>query len=250
MLEPLESRLSDCTLEQFIWVRQCLAVLPEAPTFEQTAQRTTEIIHAAFRSSLVMVRIFITVPFGQLPRDTQAVVQHSASAYQVADLLRPETLVLSLAGTSGRQPMWNDRKLSRTHQGIPLISARFVQSIPMTSRLLHQMGVGVKWIDTKDVSMFEQHMASRLFYVPDAATAVDELSRKVIPDQDFVRTYGVKTVFGVGGSYVLQHNALLAMVVFCAEPVPKAVAELFSSVTTQLVAKTYSAVREGAIFRF
>jgi len=250
MLEPLESRLSDCTLEQFIWVRQCLGVLPEAPTFEQTAQRTTEIIYSAFRSSLVLVRLFITVPFGQLPRDTQTMVQEAAKAYEAADLLRPETLVLSLAGTAGSHPTWNDRRLSRTHQGIPLISSRFVQSIPMTSRLLHEMGMGVKWIDAADVSMFEQHMASQLFYVPDAATAVDGLARKVIPNQDFVRTYGVKTVFGVGGTYVLQQNPLLAMVVFCAEPVPKAVAELFSSVTTQLVAKTYSVVREGAIFRF
>jgi hypothetical protein len=250
MLEPLESRLSDCTLDQFIWVRQCLGVLPEAATFEQTAQRTTEIIYSAFRSSLVLVRIFITVPFGQLPRDTQTMVHDAARAYQVADLLKPETLVLSLAGTSGSQPTWNDRRLSRTHQGIPLISSRFVQSIPMTSRLLHQMGVGVKWIDGADMSMFEQNMASQLFYVPDAATAVDGLSRKVIPNQDFVRTYGVKTVFGVGGSYVMQHHALMAMVAFCAEPVPKSVAELFSSITTQMVAKTYSVVREGAIFRF
>jgi hypothetical protein len=250
MLELLESRLSDCTLEQFIWVRNHLEMLPEVATFEQAAQRTTEVIYAAFRSSLVLVRTFITVPFGQLPRDTQDMVRDAARDYHVADLVKPDTLVLSLAGTAGRQPTWNDRKMSRRHQGIPLISSRFVESIPMTSRLLQQMGVGSGWIDSKDLSLFDQSVASRLFYVPDAATTVDELMRKAIPDQDFVRTNGVKTVFGVGGSYVMQQNALLVMVVFCAEPVPKSVAGMFSGLTTQLVAKTYSVVREGALFRF
>jgi hypothetical protein len=250
MLEPYESRLSECTLEQFIWVRTHLEMLPEATTFEQAAQRTTEIIYAAFRSSLVLVRTFLTVPFGQLPGDTQHMVYEAARGYQVADLLKPDTLVLSLAGTSGSQPTWNDRRLSRKHQGIPLVSSHFVDSIPMTSRLLHQMGVGVRWIDTTDLSLFEQNISSQLFYVPDAATTMDGMRRKVIPDQDFVRTYGVKTVFGVGGTYVLQRSALLAMVVFCAESVPKSVAEMFSGLTTQLVAKTFSVVREGAIFRF
>jgi hypothetical protein len=250
MLEPLESRLSSCSLQQLIEVRNYLEHLSEVSTFEQAAQRTTQVIYASFRSSLVLVRTFLTVPFGQLPRDTQHTVREAARIHQVADLVRPDTMVLALAGTAGSQPAWNDRKKSRRHQGIPLVSSHFVQSIPMTSRLLHQMGLGVGWIDTTDVTLFDQNMASRLFYVPDAATTVDGLLRKVIPDQDFVRTYGVKTVFGVGGSYVMQQSALLVMVVFCAEPVPKSVAELFSTLTTQLVAKTYSVVRDGALFRF
>ncbi len=250
MLEPFESRLSACTLRQLIEVRNHLEQLPEMATFEQAAQRTSEIIYTAFRSSLVLVRTFITVPFGQLPRSMQNTVSDAARARQVANLLKPDSLVISLAGTAGSQPAWNDRKMSRKHQGIPLISSHFVQSVPMISRLLHQMGLEVGWVDTQDMGLVDQNMSSPLFYVPDAAVTVDKLLRKVIPDQDFVRTYGVKTVFGVGGSYVMQRNAQLVMVVYCSEPVPKSVAELFSTLTTQLVAKTYSVVREGAIFRF
>ncbi|HEX8699723.1 MAG TPA: hypothetical protein VF815_12845 [Myxococcaceae bacterium] len=250
MLEPFESRLSACTIQQFIEVRNHLEQLPEMPTFEQAAQRTSEIIYTAFRSSLVLVRTFITVPFGWLPRDTQTLVSDAARSHQVANLLKPDSLVLSLAGTAGSQPAWNDRKLSRRHQGIPLISSHFVLSVPMLSRLLRQMGLDVGWLDARDMELVEQNMASPLFYVPDAATTVDKVLRRVISDQDFVRMYGVKTVFGLGGSYVMQQNAMLVMVVFCSELVPKPVAELFSTLTTQLVAKTYSVVREGAIFRF
>jgi hypothetical protein len=249
MLEPPESRLSDCTLESFIPVRKYLERLPEVATFEDAAQRTVEVIYTAFRSSLVLVRLFITVPFSELPRDTQRTVREAAEGYKAAALVRPDTVVLSLAGTVGRRPEWNDRKQSRRHQGIPLISSRFVESIPMTSRLLHQLGLGVEWIDNTDLSLFEQNMGTRLFYVPDAETTVDRVLRKVIPDQDFVRTNGVKTVFGVGGSFVLRQSALLAMVVFCSEVVPKPVAELFSTLTTQLVAKSYLMVRDGALFR-
>lgn len=249
MLELPESRLSDCNLERFIPVRNYLERLPEVPTFEDAAQRTVEVIYSAFRSSLVLVRLFITVPYGQLPSATQRVVREAAQAYQIADLLRQETVVLSLAGTVGRQPGWNDRKQSRGHQGIPLISSRFVDSIPMTARLLHEMGMSVKWIDTTSRSLFDQNVGTHLFYVPDAETTVDGVLRKVIPDQNFVRTHGVKTVFGVGGSFVAQQSSLLALVVFCAEPVPKSVAGLFSTLTTQLVAKSYSAVRNGALFR-
>lgn len=249
MLEPSESRLSDCTLEQFIPVRNYLERLPEVPTFEDAAQRTVEVIYSAFRSSLVLVRMFITVPYGRLPRDTQSTVREAAQAYQVAGLVKPDTVVLSLAGTVGRQPEWNGRKHSRKHQGIPLISSRFVESIPMTSRLLDEMGLGVRWLDSPERALFDQNIGTRLFYVPDAATTVDGVLRKVIPDQDFVRKYGVKTVFGVGGSFVMQQSALLALVVFCSEPVPKNVCGLFSTLTTQLVAKSYSAVRDGALFR-
>ena len=39
------------------------------------------------------------------------------------------------------------------------------------------------------------------FFVPDAATSHDEAGRLLIPAQDFVRRYGVRTVIGVGGQF-------------------------------------------------
>ena len=101
MLEPLESRLSSCSLRQLIEVRNHLEYLPEVATFEQAAQRTTQVIYAAFRSSLVLVRTFLTVPLGELPRDTQSAVREVARVHQAAELLRPDTMVLALAGRWG-----------------------------------------------------------------------------------------------------------------------------------------------------
>lgn len=249
MSAPEEIRLSGCTLEQFIAVRSRIERLPHVPTFEQAAQQVMESLYAGFRSSLVLVRTFITRPYRLLPADIQRAVRDASQTYGVGELLKPETLVLALAGTAGREPAWNDRKSSRRHQGIPLISSRFVNSIPMTARLLQQMGVGIEWIDAGDVSLFDHSVASRLFYVPDAMTTLDANGRNVIPDTDFVRAHGVKTVLGVGGSFVMNQSALMVLVAFCSEPVPKAVASWFSTITTRLVAKTFSVVQANAIFK-
>jgi hypothetical protein len=249
MLAYPETRLSSCTLEQFSAVRSRIEQLPHMPTFEQTAQEVTQAIYTAFRPSLVLVRMFITVPYRRLPVDIQRAVGDASQVQGARALLKPDTLVLALAGTSGRKLAWTDRRGSRGHQGIPLISSQLVSSIPMVARLLQQMGVGLNWIDTSDLSLFYNSVASRLFYVPDAAATVDAQRRKVIPDQDFVRTHGVKTVFGVGGSFLINPSALMALIAFCSEPVPKGVARWFSTITTGLMARTLSLVQTGALFQ-
>jgi len=249
MVASRETRLSSCTLEQFIAVRSRLEQLPNMPTFEQEAQEMTEALYSAFRPSLVLLRTFITVPYRRLPADIQRAVNDASQAQGVRDLLKPDTLVLTLASTAGRELAWNDRRWSRGHRGIPLISAQFVSSTPMVARLLQQMGVGLDWIDNSDLSLFDHSVASRLFYVPDAAATVDAQRRKVIPDQDFVRAHGVKTVFGVGGSFVMNQSALMALIAFCSEPVPKGIASWFSTITTRLMARTFSTVQSGALFR-
>ena len=41
-----------------------------------------------------------------------------------------------------------------------------------------------------------------LFFVEDASRATDHHGRKIIAAQEFVDTYRVKAVFGIGGAYV------------------------------------------------
>jgi hypothetical protein len=54
--------------------------------------------------------------------------------------------------------------------------------------------------------------ATGIFYVEDAATTVDARARKIIPAQDFVAAYGVKTVFGMGGAWA--NGEAVACIVF------------------------------------
>ncbi|MFH0940065.1 MAG: hypothetical protein V1899_12410 [Planctomycetota bacterium] len=58
----------------------------------------------------------------------------SADSKNIAHLVKNETLVLSLMGTRGDEPAWNDRRSSAGHIGIPLASADFINKIPMMIR--------------------------------------------------------------------------------------------------------------------
>src|SRR5262249_33148684 len=113
------------------------------------------------------------------------------------------TPVLCLVGTQGQAENWNDPRKSKQHQGIPLISVDFVDGVPMIARLLRELRVPLDWIESHDARRLVTTIGSTigLFFVEDAARAMDDKGRMVIPAVDFVFAYGVKTVFGVGGAY-------------------------------------------------
>ena len=83
--------------------------------------------------------------------------------------------MLSLLGTSGVKPAWNDRRQSQGHVGIPMVSAAFIEAILMMSRLLKQLGVRLDWIASHDSQIITKVMGemSGVFFVADAATEVD-----------------------------------------------------------------------------
>src|SRR5215831_20207488 len=163
-------------------------------------KKLTPLVYTHFAESAILARVYVTVPFAALPPPTQAFVQALPGA---AAALTGTTPVLSLVGTQGQKVDWNDRRKSKQHGAIPLISAEFVDGIPMIARLLQELGVPLDWIDSHDAQRIVTTIAKAvgLFFVEDAAQATDQQGRKVIPAQDFVSAYGVKSVFGTGGAY-------------------------------------------------
>ena len=158
-------------------------------------------------------------------------------------MLNDRTVILSLLGTRGRESEWNDRRTSQGHAGIPLASAEFIDSIPMVSRLLKELGAGIDWIDKEDTKIVVRtkgNMAG-VFFVLDAKTATDHQGRKIISAQDFVEEYGVKTVFGFGGLYGVG-NTFITTIFFSNETLERWQVEqlmffinMFKSATTVLV---------------
>src|SRR5215470_11899564 len=171
-----------------------------ATSLEEAAQALAAALYAQFAESAILARVYVTVPFAALPLPTRAFVQALPGA---AAALTGITPVLSLVGTQGQKADWNDRRNSRQHGAIPLISAEFVDGIPMIARLLRELGVPLDWIDSHDAQRLVTTIGSTvgLFYVEDAVQAVDDRGRKVIPAMDFVFDYEVKSVFGAGGAY-------------------------------------------------
>src|SRR6202022_3959019 len=98
--------------------------------------------------SIVLARVLGRVPYSRLP------VAESCAANAAAGgvALFPSTDVLTLLGTSGAQPAWNDRHRSRAHLAIPLVSRAHVDGIPMVSRLLSDLRYRLR--ADEDVSPF------------------------------------------------------------------------------------------------
>ena len=218
-------------------------------SLEEAAQHVTDVLYGEFSDSIVLVRMFATVPFGKLPAANSAAVSKLAQTANIAPLLKSDTLVLSLVGSRGARPAWNDRHQSQGHVGIPLASAAFIDKIPMMSRLLKEVGLDLAWIESRDTNMIVEAMgrASGVFYVRDAKTAVDHQNRKIIAAQDFVEAHQIQTVFGLAGGYA-TNQVFLTLIVFCRETLAKSQAALFTPVITSFKANTTSLATTSAIF--
>ena len=219
-----------------------------ADSLEEAAQALAGGLFDQFEESVVLARVFVTAPFDKLPPANQQIVRRLIdSAGAVADL-RQTTPVLSLIGTYGREQDWRDRRRSKDHVGIPLVSSSFISAIPMISRLLKEFGVPVDWVDSHDSEMIVDTIGREagVFYVENAATAIDSQGRNIIMARDFVADHGIKSVFGVGGAYSTGQIAVI--VVFCRDQIPRAIAERFVTLAAFFITKTTPQVERGRVF--
>ena len=221
--------------------------LESANSMEAAAQIMARELFDSFEAG-VLVRLYQTMRYHQLPPPARQFVRDLAEKRDVADRLHGMSPVLALLGTWGSEPDWRDRRKSRGHVAIPLFDASFVQSIPMVARLLQDLGVGMDFFDPEPGVQTWKLLGgvNGVFYVPEAATASDHLGRRIIPAQDFVAAHGVKTVFGMGGAYLA--GSMVCAIVFAAEFVPRAQAERFARTISIFKAATLRLARQNRFF--
>lgn len=220
------------------------------PYLEDATQKFAELMYEQFPKSVVLSRVFVTIPFGMLSDFRQNFVLKLSESAGVREQLTENTPVLSLTGTCGQNKNWNHWRNSEGHVGIPLVSDDFIDRIPMMSRLLKELGIRLEWLDYYDTKIVTKKLGrlSGLFYVQDAATAVDDRGRKIISARDFVRDFNVKTVFGIGGSYAAR-NVYIVMINFINRNLPHRGAELFMRLINVFNSETTHLVSDGKIFR-
>ncbi len=218
-------------------------------SLEDAAQRMVDLIYKEYIDSLVLLRLYATVPYGKLPAFNRAFVTQLAQANHIADQIKDTTMILSLLATRGVQAPWNDRRKSHGHVGIPLASAAFIDQIPMMSRMLKEVGLDLSWIERRDTNMIIEAMgrASGIFYVENAATAVDSQKRKIIAAQDFVTANQVKTVFGLAGGYA-TNPVFITLIAFTRETMAKSQAALFTPMISNFKAATMRLATSGVYF--
>ena len=219
-----------------------------AGSIEEAADEFAKGLHLRFEESVALTRVFFTVRFGSLPEERQDFVRALARPSGAVMDLKSTTPVLSLVGSYGDQEDWKDLHKSRGHLGIPLISSDFVASIPMISRLLRELGVPLDWIDTHDSSVIQKTLgeSSSLFFVDDAGQAIDDRGRKIIAAEDFVSSYRIQSVFGIGGAY--SDGEILVMVVFNHDRFGRESAEQFLPLATLFKSNTERLVAQRRIF--
>lgn len=218
-------------------------------SIDKSAQAFTELMYNEFSESIILARLFFTIPFVNLPDENKGFVMNLAKSAEITDLINDQTLVLSLMGTSGVKLEWNDRKKSKGHVGIPMASNDFIQEIPMMSRLLKQIGVDLSWIEKGDSHIVSNTFGKigGVFYVEDAKTEVDTRGRKIIAAQDFVEAEGVKTVFGIGGGYI-GGAAFAVTIIFLREVIKKEIAEKFLYSIIRFKTNTNGLMNKGKLF--
>lgn len=174
-----------------------------AGTVQAVCQGVIQGLIAQFPEALPLGRAYLTVPWQNLPEADKMFARTAAGNVAAGHLLRNETQVLSLLGTGGIEPEWRDRYSSRNHLAIPLLSPEFVADIPMVAGLIDQLGNSARWYRqvAPESSAESFGVFTGTFFVSDARTGRDNSGRLLIPAQDFVERYGIRSVFGVGGQF-------------------------------------------------
>jgi two-component system NtrC family sensor kinase len=177
------------------------------------------------RSAIVLARFYRTIDFGKLDRPLREFAQAAAGS---AELVSSTTKCLTLMGTAGDDPSWNSRHESRRHRAIPLTSVEVVERLPMVAQLIRDLGMSVEGAVTGrwNASDLERVDHGRVFYVQNA------VATRAVPDQDFVRDHGLRSVVGFGGP--LNSGDLWAVIMFSRVAVDPKVAALFRLLATDV----------------
>lgn len=215
----------------------------------EVAQKCCDAFYETFEQSIVLVRLFVTIPFATLPESEQMFARGVLVRKQVTEPIVPTTPVMTLLGTRGIEKNWCDRQTSQQYRAIPLVSRLLVESMPMTAQLFRVLGSELGSKGPKESGIAEKAWGAGragLFYVEHAARTIDAQGRKIIAMQPFVEKYDVQTVFGAARAY--RDDLFLVQLFFCRHPVSRERAREFLPLAGILRGKTIRAIDSNNVF--
>lgn len=194
-----------------------------APTFEAAAREGCrflfeELVGDSGEAACALVRCYKTHRYHDLDRDLQAIARAALERGHIPSL---SLRCLTLMGTSGTEPGWNDRRSSVSHQAIPLPTAAVVENAPMVAQLIRALGLDIATAIAPSADIVRDLAGKTygVFYVREAQGS------PYIPAQDFVQRHAIRSVIGFGG--VLPSGDLFAVILFCRVPVTPDAADRF-----------------------
>jgi hypothetical protein len=185
-----------------------------------------------------LVRLYKTHSYSRLPASLRRFADKALGGVTAPPGLR----CLTLLGTAGDEPEWNDRDTSRGHRAIPLPTRRIVEQAPMIAQLIRQFGLDLADIVAPSPE-FVREMTGRsygVFHVEDA------VGSPFIPAQaDFVERYGIRSVVGFGGA--LRSGDIFAVVLFSRVQISRDVAERFRTIALDVKSALFN-FEENEVF--
>jgi hypothetical protein len=243
-------KLSDANSSDFGLLQKSVKGIKGIDTAEELAQEFINIIYEYFGESLVLLRLFSSVPYSALvPYDKQLVdkkAKDSGSVHPYDD----GTPILTLLGTRGRKSDWNERSKSQGFRCIPLVSSEYVASLSMLSMQFKKMNFDLGLLDKWDTGIVARGNAdgyAGMLYVNQADVDKDEQGRMIVPRQEFVAEENVKTVFGFGSGYS-DHPTIVTLFAFTNEILNESLMKPFSSLVEAYISLSKEQVRNGRIF--
>lgn len=194
-------------------------------SMEAVAQRQCDVLWERFEGpdggpGFGLVRVYRTLPATRLPPDLRTTALGP-------DYQGPDVKCLTLLGSRGIEPAWNDRRSSEGHRAIAMPDPGFVSAVPMLAELFRSFGVDVaRFLAGETLALSHQGEARHfnVFHVESAAGSPH------IPAQaGFVEPYGIESVIGFGG--LLPDGEIYAVIGFSRARVDAEVARRFSTLT-------------------
>ena len=220
--------------------------LASANSLEQVTQDFVTAFYRKFEESIILLRAFVTLRMAESPEEIQTFARGLAMGAGVT--LDPSSYLLTLFGTAGEEPAWFVRRKSQGHLCIPLATPDFVNSIPMMSALLEELGFDLGWVRGEpEIVANKLGSLSGTFYVSEARENRDRQGRLIIAAQDFVKQYGVRTVFGNGGGFI-GTDKFSTVICFLRVPIERERAEVFQTIGTSYRRRAFEHVLEGSFW--
>lgn len=243
-------RMSGAAAADFEELQQEMQGIAGCVCAQEAAQRFMDRLYGQFCDSLVLLRLFMTIPYAELPEEDRRFVDGRGRDTNTSHLINGATPIFTLLGSRGEMAAWNDRRASSHFRCIPLASTAFVSSLSMLSRQFGSVGLDLGLIDaweTKVVSTGRANQFRGMLHIRDARIDRDPQGRMIVPKQDFVGAHGVKSVFGFGSGYA-RHPTLVTLFAFTNETVERSAVEPFTNLLEAFIASTESLVGQGRFF--
>lgn len=219
-------------------------------SLEAAAQAFVDTLYEPFQESLVLLRLFASLPYSALPPRDRALVDKKAADSGTASLYRDGTPILTLLGTRGYRPEWNERSRSEGFRCIPLVSSGYVGSLSMLSMQFKAMKLDLGLLDSWDSTVVASGHADQftgMLYVKDAGTDQDEQGRMAVPRQQFVAENQVKTALGFGTGYP-DHPTIVTLFAFTNETLERTQVEGFAPLLQNYLRISKEILCSGPIF--